>query len=115
MGSNASGGSGDPAREGAPGHAPAIHAYVESGCRSCAHAIELMERVRRDYPGVRVEVVDVGVSSDRLPDGVFAVPTVLLDGKVISLGTASWERLARQIEARVAAGERTTSRESRTP
>ena len=100
---------------GATGASLAICAYVESGCRSCAYAVELMERVRREYPRVSVEVVDVGVSSDRLPDGVFAVPTVVLDGQVISLGTPSWEPLTARIEARMAAGERTTPPESRTP
>ncbi|MDA1061662.1 MAG: thioredoxin family protein [Chloroflexi bacterium] len=120
MTANAANGSGEQPREGVAGPssggpAPAIRAYVESGCRSCGYALELMERVRHEYPTVRVEVVDVGVSSERLPDGVFAVPTVVLDGNVISLGTPSWERLAEQIEATIAAAERAPSHESRTP
>ena len=118
MSAKATNGPDERLRDGATGAAaasPAICAYVESGCRSCAFAVELMERARREYPRVSVEVVDIGVSSDRLPDGVFAVPTVVLDGHVISLGTPSWERLTQQIEARIAAGERTTPRESRTP
>ena len=76
--------------------------YVESGCRTCAHALELVERIRREYPGVETEVFDVGVSSDRLPDGVFAVPTLVLDGEVIALGTPSWEGVSSELDARLA-------------
>ena len=81
-------------------------AYVERGCRSCAHALELVDRIRREYPSLNVEVIDVGVSSDQLPEGVFAVPTLVLDGEVIALGTPSWEGVASQIDARLAAVRR---------
>ncbi len=76
--------------------------YVEPGCQSCAHALELAERVRREYPAVELEVIDIGVSSDRLPDGVFAVPTLVLDGEVVALGTPSWEGVSRTLDARFA-------------
>ena len=118
MSSKATNGSDERLRDGATGATGAslaICVYVESGCGFCAYAVELIERVRLEYASVSVEVVDIGVSSDRLPDGVFAVPMVVLDGQVISLGTPSWERLTQQIEARIAAGERTTPRESRAP
>ena len=76
--------------------------YVEPGCRSCAHALELVERIRREYPAVEIEVIDVGVSSDRLPDGVFAAPTLVLDGEVIALGTPSWKGVSSTLDARLA-------------
>ena len=77
--------------------------YVESGCRSCAHALQLAERIRAEYPAVEVRVIDIGVSSEQLADGVFAVPTMVLDGEVISLGTPSWERIARVLDSKLAA------------
>ena len=77
--------------------------YVQSGCRSCAHALEFVERIHAEYPAVEVRVVDIGVSSEQLPDGVFAVPTMVLDGEVISLGTPSWERVARVLDTKLAA------------
>lgn len=69
--------------------------YVEQGCRACGHALEVLERVQHEFPALRVGAVDLGgVSSREIPDGVFAAPTFVLDGEVISLGTPTWERLA---------------------
>ena len=76
---------------------------MESGCRSCAHALELAERIHAEYPVVEVRVIDIGVSSEQLADGVFAVPTMVLDGEVVSLGTPSWERIARVLDSKLAA------------
>lgn len=68
--------------------------YVESGCASCAAARELAERARSEFPRLDVKVIDLGVSSQRPPDHVIAVPAFLLDGEMVSLGTPSWDRLA---------------------
>ena len=69
--------------------------YVEEGCRACGHALEVIERVQREFPALRISTVDLGgVSSHEIPNGVFAAPTFVLDGEVISLGTPTWERLA---------------------
>lgn len=56
-------------------------------------------RVRDEYPQITVDVVDVGLASKQQPEEVFAVPTFLLDGEVVSLGTPSWERLLPLLEA----------------
>jgi len=66
--------------------------FIEEGCTSCGQAIEVAERAREQYPELDVKVVDIGVSSEEQPQGVFAVPTFVLDGEVVSLGTPSWER-----------------------
>lgn len=76
-----------------PGERPELAVYVGENCPSCQTAVEVAERARREFPHVDVSVVDLGVSSERQPDGVFAVPTFLLDGEIVSLGTPSWERL----------------------
>ncbi len=73
--------------------------YVESDCSSCAGAIEVATRVRDEFPQINVDVVDLGLTSKQQPDEVFAVPTFLLDGEVVSLGTPSWERLLPLLEA----------------
>lgn len=75
------------------GRRPALAVYVGEDCPSCQTALEVAERARREFPHVDVSVVDLGVSSERQPAGVFAVPTFVLDGEVVSLGTPSWERL----------------------
>jgi hypothetical protein len=77
------------------GSVPSLTLFVEEGCRACAHALEVLEQVRREFAGLRVSSIDLGsVSSDEVPPGVFAAPTFVLDGEVISLGTPTWERLS---------------------
>ena len=77
------------------GITPALTLYVEEGCRACAHAIEVLDRVSEEFPDVRVSKIDLGkVSSAEIPDGVFAAPTFVLDGEVVSLGTPTWDRIA---------------------
>ena len=76
------------------GPRPKLVLYIGEKCPSCALAVEVAERARVEFPHVDVSVVDLGVSSEEQPEGVFAVPTFLLDGTVVSLGTPSWERLA---------------------
>ena len=77
--------------------------YIDENCPSCAHAVEVAVRARVEFPRVDVSVVDLGVSSEEQPEAVFAVPTFLLNGTVVSLGTPSWERLAPLLEAAVGA------------
>ncbi|HJM88761.1 MAG TPA: hypothetical protein QF624_03925 [Dehalococcoidia bacterium] len=55
--------------------------------------------MRDEFPQINVDVVDLGLTSKQQPDEVFAVPTFLLDGEVVSLGTPSWERLLPLLEA----------------
>ncbi len=72
---------------------PILTLYIEQGCLSCGDSIEVAERAQDTFPHIDVHVIDLGVSSDVRPDRVFAVPTFMLDGEVVSLGTPSWERL----------------------
>jgi len=79
----------------------ALSLFIEEGCTSCGLAVEVAERARELYPHLEIKIVDIGVSSEEQPQGVFAVPTFVLDGEVISLGTPSWERLEPLLQAAV--------------
>ena len=68
--------------------------YVAEDCRSCEAALAVAERARREFPDVAVHVIDLDVPSARLPAGVFAVPTFVLNDHVVSLGTPSWDHLS---------------------
>lgn len=70
--------------------------YVIQNCANCEYAMSVAAAIRRDYPQVAVEVVDLANPSEPVPDSVFATPTYLLDGRVWSLGNPSPE----QIEAK---------------
>lgn len=85
--------------QGSPEEMHALAVFVEAGCASCRLAIEVADRAREQYPALDVKVVDIGVSSEQRPQGVFAVPTFVLDGEVVSLGTPSWDRLAPLLDA----------------
>ncbi len=76
-----------------PATRPTLAVYIGENRDSCRVAVEVAERVRREFPHVDVRVIDLGVSSGQRPDGVFVVPTFMLDGEIVSLGTPSWERL----------------------
>ena len=73
-------------------HRPTLTLYITEHCFACEHALELVERVRRDYPRVRVEVRDL--DHPGAPESVFAAPTFLLNDALLSLGTPEWDALA---------------------
>ena len=79
-----------------------LEIYVEAGCLSCGRALELAEEVTRLYPRLMVEVVDISQTERVLPDSVFAVPTYILDGRVVSLGNPSQVELSALIELALA-------------
>lgn len=82
-----------------PGGVATLTVYVERGCTSCHAAREVAELVRVTYPEVAVRVIDLSeVSSEEVPDEVFAAPTFLLDDEVVSLGTPAWETLTALLE-----------------
>ena len=89
-----------------PDGRPALAVYIGENCDSCRVAVEVAERVRREFPRVDVSVVDLDVSAGPRPDKVFAVPTFILDGEIVSLGTPTWERLAPLLRSVLDEGER---------
>lgn len=90
-----------PADARAGARRPRLDVYVASDCVGCAAAHAMTTRVRTEFPRVAVELFDLDVSSIRPPAVVVAVPTFVLDGRVISLGTPSWEQIASQLDAAI--------------
>ncbi len=76
----------------------ALEIYVEAACPGCDRALALAGNVARRYPGIVVEVIDITETARAVPDSVFAVPTYVLDGKVVSLGNPSEEELTAMID-----------------
>lgn len=72
--------------------------YVTAGCFGCDVAGQLAERIMNLHvPWLDVIVADIGDPAVERPEGVFAVPTYLLDGVVLSLGNPDEEWLLRQL------------------
>jgi hypothetical protein len=64
-----------------------LEIFVLPHCFGCETARRLAERVRaRALPHVAVRLVDLSAPGAVRPPTVFAVPTFLLDGRVLSLG-----------------------------
>jgi hypothetical protein len=82
----------------------ALEIYVEAGCWSCDKALLLAEEIAHRFPALIVEVIDVGDVEGEIPDDVFAVPTYVLNGKVVSLGNPSESDLSDLVEAALTRG-----------
>lgn len=82
-----------------------LQVFVESGCRACHRSLELTDQARTQFPTLRVEVVNLSDPAALRPDAVFAVPTYLLDGRVLSLGNPYPATLMRELAAHLGALE----------
>jgi hypothetical protein len=76
-----------------------LRVFVETGCRNCDWALRLAEEVRERFPELDVWVADIADSTSERPEEVFAVPTFLLDGRVVSLGNPRPGKLVSDISA----------------
>lgn len=73
--------------------------YVAAGCRMCTDARALAAVVVGwKISNLEIHVVDLGEPGVNRPRFVFAVPTYLLDGAVISLGNPSVEEIRERLE-----------------
>jgi hypothetical protein len=73
--------------------------YVERGCFNCDHAERIAGLVRDQLPAVSVRVIDLADPGVNRPQGVFAVPTYLLNGERFSLGNPDERDLLDRIQA----------------
>ena len=81
-----------------------LQVYIERGCSMCRRAVALADQARAQFPAMRVEVVDLTEPAAEPPEAVFAVPTFLLDGELLSLGNPRPADLIETLTARLAAG-----------
>ena len=70
--------------------------YIADDCWSCTETRRILKEVAPHFPELQLNVVNT--EKGPLPDGVFAVPTYLLDGKIISLGNPTREALQKRLQ-----------------
>ena len=75
-----------------------LEIFVEANCSLCQRALSLAEDVDGRYPDLAVRVIDVREPAGQRDD-VFAVPTFVLDGRVVSLGNPKQSFLRSEIES----------------
>ena len=78
-----------------------LEIYVASDCLTCDYAYEVAAAARQ-IAGIEVAVIDLDQSTQDLPPNVVAVPTYLLNGRVISLGNPRLEPFLADLRRRVA-------------
>ncbi len=79
-------------------HAVELQVFVEAGCQTCERALHLAREIDSAYPPLSVRVIDVGETAAQRED-VFAVPTFMLNGRVVSLGNPQRNHLRQEIES----------------
>lgn len=76
-----------------------LSVFVEPGCVGCERALHLVEEMGQRFPALEAEALDLSRPEVDRPDYVFAVPTFVLNGRVLSLGNPRRSRLIAAVEA----------------
>jgi hypothetical protein len=74
-----------------------LDVYVSAHCWQCPEARQLARETQNEFAALVVRVINLDQPGALKPAFVFAVPTFVLDGQVISLGTPARETLNRRI------------------
>ncbi len=67
-----------------------LEIYITNQCTNCVEALLIAERAR-GIAGLEVAVIDLDRPGQHVPPRVVAVPTYLLDGRIVSLGNPKRE------------------------
>jgi alkyl hydroperoxide reductase subunit AhpF len=81
--------------------APRLEVYVSSECMNCEEAVRLAEEAAARFPTASVRVIDLDMRGSPPPDPVVAVPTYVLNGRVVSLGNPDSEELFARVRESV--------------
>lgn len=73
-----------------------LDVYIANDCWTCEETERIVADVSAQIPEIDIEFIDMENSVDK-PDNVFAVPTYLLNGRVISLGNPTREELIKKL------------------
>lgn len=73
--------------------------YVETDCANCDVAYDIADMVQLQVPSVQVSIIDLAVPGTVSPAEVFAVPTYLLNGRILSLGNPDGRQLVADLKA----------------
>ena len=79
-----------------------LRIYISDHCWGCREARRIATLMRQFFPGLRVELIDLDGNEGEKPDQVFAAPTYMLNGRVVSLGNPRFETLREMVEYELA-------------
>jgi len=72
-----------------------LQVYTLADCWTCEETERIVTDVVSRFPNVEVAVLDM-MSAEK-PDDVFAVPTYLINGRIVSLGNPTREELMQKL------------------
>lgn len=81
--------------DGAPQHR--LRVYITPECFSCEEAVLIAAEITQKFPQIITEIVNLQDPCASKPDCVFAVPTYVLDGRLLSMGNPYREQLFAKI------------------
>lgn len=85
---------------------PTLQIYItKGGCNNCEIVEEVAEKVATRLPGLKIEIIDLNQPGSVKPPVVFAVPTYLWEGRVLSLGNPDPDWLFQELAGKVTSGE----------
>ncbi len=82
---------------------------VSGHCPQCTEAVEIAQMVALEFPALAVQIVHLDQPGAVKPEAVFAVPTYLLDQRIISLGNPSMDEICSRISSALPSSPAITS------
>ena len=73
-----------------------LQVYVKEDCWACDESRRIVSEIAPQFPEIAVELLDL--EADDRPENVFAIPTYVLNGRVISLGNPYRDQLRQEIQ-----------------
>lgn len=73
-----------------------LEIYITNQCTNCVEALLIAERAR-GIAGLEVAVIDLDQPGQHVPPRVVAVPTYLLNGRIVSLGNPKREEFLSEL------------------
>ena len=78
-----------------------LEIYISDQCPNCQEAL-LLAAQARGIAGIEVSVVNLDTPGQRVPPQVFATPTYVLNGRVVSLGNPERNGFLARLRAELA-------------
>lgn len=81
-------------------HQPlALEIVIANHCQQCRESVRVADALKHEFPALDVRVIDLDAPDAVKPEVVFAVPSYLLNGKIVSLGNPEVQEISGTIRA----------------
>jgi alkyl hydroperoxide reductase subunit AhpF len=78
-----------------------LYVYVVQGCRACERTLQALESCDELHELVEVSIASLENNDESVPKGVVGAPTLVFNGKVVSLGTPDCRQLVARLRQQV--------------